>query len=174
MYEILHCSSHHPVVETQPAAGDCHGVCPYTPRLKWNMEQGRMQTGRKNWAIRTENWGLTLHLLPLRKGTHFSAWQNRFRDVAQPGSALAWGARGRKFESCRPDKKKTGLTKREACFLLEERQYECSTILIVATQEREPDTYDCSTFSGTLSHILFRIAIAGYLVRRFGRFDLIF
>ncbi len=26
-----------------------------------------------------------------------------FRDVAQPGSALAWGARGRKFESCRPD-----------------------------------------------------------------------
>ncbi len=28
----------------------------------------------------------------------------QFRDVAQPGSALAWGARGRKFESCRPDK----------------------------------------------------------------------
>ena len=27
------------------------------------------------------------------------------RDVAQPGSALAWGARGRKFESCRPDLK---------------------------------------------------------------------
>ncbi len=25
------------------------------------------------------------------------------RGVAQPGSALAWGARGRKFESCRPD-----------------------------------------------------------------------
>ena len=30
----------------------------------------------------------------------FGIW---FRDVAQPGSALAWGARGRKFESCRPD-----------------------------------------------------------------------
>ncbi len=29
-----------------------------------------------------------------------------FRDVAQPGSALAWGARGRKFESCRPDQLK--------------------------------------------------------------------
>lgn len=28
-----------------------------------------------------------------------------FRDVAQPGSALAWGARGRWFESSRPDKK---------------------------------------------------------------------
>ena len=27
----------------------------------------------------------------------------RFRDVAQPGSALAWGARGRWFESSRPD-----------------------------------------------------------------------
>ncbi len=27
------------------------------------------------------------------------------RDVAQPGSVLAWGARGRKFESCRPDKR---------------------------------------------------------------------
>ncbi len=27
------------------------------------------------------------------------------RDVAQPGSALAWGARGREFESRRPDNK---------------------------------------------------------------------
>ena len=27
-----------------------------------------------------------------------------FRDVAQPGSALAWGARGRWFESSRPDR----------------------------------------------------------------------
>ena len=25
------------------------------------------------------------------------------RDVAQPGSALAWGARGRRFKSSRPD-----------------------------------------------------------------------
>ncbi len=29
----------------------------------------------------------------------------RIRDVAQSGSVLAWGARGRKFESCHPDKK---------------------------------------------------------------------
>lgn len=28
------------------------------------------------------------------------------RDVAQPGSALAWGARGRWFESSRPDQRK--------------------------------------------------------------------
>gem|GEM_PF-2010564 len=27
------------------------------------------------------------------------------RVVAQPGSALVWGARGRKFESCPPDQK---------------------------------------------------------------------
>ncbi len=27
----------------------------------------------------------------------------RIRDVAQSGSVLAWGARGRKFESCHPD-----------------------------------------------------------------------
>lgn len=27
----------------------------------------------------------------------------RFRSVAQPGSARAWGARGRRFESCRSD-----------------------------------------------------------------------
>lgn len=39
---------------------------------------------------------LLLH--PLIRGTP------EVRDVAQPGSALAWGARGRKFESCRPDK----------------------------------------------------------------------
>lgn len=32
---------------------------------------------------------------------------NKVRDVAQPGSVLAWGARGRKFESCRPDKTDT-------------------------------------------------------------------
>jgi hypothetical protein len=30
-----------------------------------------------------------------------------FRGVAQPGSALVWGARGRKFKSCHPDKSKT-------------------------------------------------------------------
>ena len=30
-----------------------------------------------------------------------------FRDVAQPGSALAWGARGREFESRHPDQPKS-------------------------------------------------------------------
>ena len=31
------------------------------------------------------------------------------RDVAQSGSALAWGARGRRFESCHPDFQMTGV-----------------------------------------------------------------
>ncbi len=31
---------------------------------------------------------------------------NRFREVAQPGSALVWGARGRWFESSLPDQLK--------------------------------------------------------------------
>lgn len=29
----------------------------------------------------------------------------RCRGVAQPGRVLAWGARGRRFDSCRPDHK---------------------------------------------------------------------
>jgi hypothetical protein len=33
-------------------------------------------------------------------GVEFSGFH---RDVAQPGSALAWGARGREFKSRRPD-----------------------------------------------------------------------
>jgi hypothetical protein len=31
-----------------------------------------------------------------------------YRDVAQPGSALAWGARGRQFKSGRPDQNYSG------------------------------------------------------------------
>ncbi len=35
----------------------------------------------------------------------FAAALQKFRDVAQPGSAHVWGAWGRKFESCHPDQK---------------------------------------------------------------------
>jgi hypothetical protein len=34
-------------------------------------------------------------------------WISNRRDVAQPGRALAWGARGRQFKSARPDQFKT-------------------------------------------------------------------
>jgi hypothetical protein len=47
---------------------------------------------------------------PVGEQSAVGSWQlaicrlpTEVRDVAQPGSALAWGARGRKFESCRPD-----------------------------------------------------------------------
>ena len=33
----------------------------------------------------------------------FASFPNTIRDVAQPGSALHWGCRGRRFKSCRPD-----------------------------------------------------------------------
>ena len=35
--------------------------------------------------------------------------QGSCRGVAQPGSALAWGARGREFESRRPDQENQAL-----------------------------------------------------------------
>jgi len=37
--------------------------------------------------------------------------QNKYRGVAQLASALAWGARGRLFESDHPDKSKMRLSK---------------------------------------------------------------
>ena len=46
--------------------------------------------------------------------------QAQIRDVAQHGSALAWGARGRWFESSHPDKKKHLTTK---CFLYFKEQF---------------------------------------------------
>ena len=40
------------------------------------------------------------------------------RDVAQPGSALAWGARGRWFESSHPDRRSGAAVGRFAFFLV--------------------------------------------------------
>ena len=40
---------------------------------------------------------------PLRILPSFFQWQRANRGVAQLGSALAWGARGRRFKSYRPD-----------------------------------------------------------------------
>jgi DNA-binding transcriptional MerR regulator len=41
--------------------------------------------------------------LPQSDRWRFLCYNSRSRGVAQPGSALAWGARGREFESRRPD-----------------------------------------------------------------------
>ena|ERR1700733_402107 len=46
--------------------------------------------------------GKILELNPIRRKMHCSGFLPR-RDVAQPGRALAWGARGRQFKSARPD-----------------------------------------------------------------------
>ena len=45
------------------------------------------------------------NLWQIKKCCIFAVRKNRVRDVAQPGSALRSGRRGRKFESCHPDKK---------------------------------------------------------------------
>jgi hypothetical protein len=45
----------------------------------------------------------TLHCVAAGEGGIMRAAFFAGRDVAQPGSALAWGARGREFESRRPD-----------------------------------------------------------------------
>ena len=44
-------------------------------------------------------------------------YQGFFRDVAQSGSVLAWGARGRWFESSRPDFKKKSLAMLQGFFI---------------------------------------------------------
>src|SRR5690606_16909105 len=41
----------------------------------------------------------------------YTAKRQYRRGVAQPGSALAWGARGRRFESFRSDQQTQGLTR---------------------------------------------------------------
>jgi hypothetical protein len=44
----------------------------------------------------------------IRSGPSGERSPKGLRDVAQPGSALAWGARGRGFKSRRPDRRKEG------------------------------------------------------------------
>src|SRR6202795_1429515 len=59
--------------------------------------------------MRLQLEGLIKILRPWRAAEHklpkpfWAIIRSLGRGVAQPGSALAWGARGRKFESCRPD-----------------------------------------------------------------------
>lgn len=57
--------------------------------------------------------GLILHSPDLVSGVF------EYRGVAQLASALAWGARGRKFESSHPDQiKKAGLPKADRPFFI--------------------------------------------------------
>ena len=58
------------------------------------LRQLRVRLNRHYWC----KLGVTSKPLPVRSGRTFLS-----RDVAQPGRALAWGARGRQFKSARPD-----------------------------------------------------------------------
>ena len=72
------------------------------------------------------------------------------RGVAQPGSALVWGARGRKFESCLPDERKTSgeargfLIQKKGCshslfFELKNQAREASRVFVQSpTSQRSP------------------------------------
>ena len=62
------------------------------------------QTGEAPVAARPP-WQQDL-VVEFRMSTPFEhSGSNQCRDVAQPGRALAWGARGRQFKSARPDQK---------------------------------------------------------------------
>jgi hypothetical protein len=58
-------------------------------------------------------WGLTALVgsNPTRSAPAVPQSAGWFRDVAQPGRALASGARGRRFKSARPDYEEIGATK---------------------------------------------------------------
>ena len=51
---------------------------------------------------KTPMWKKTAHVIKKIVSLHLE----KGRDVAQPGSALRSGRRGRKFESCHPDQQK--------------------------------------------------------------------
>ena len=59
----------------------------------------------KDWKLMTKDKIFFTKPLSNKKKLYFCSPKNRVRDVAQPGSALRSGRRGRKFESCHPDKK---------------------------------------------------------------------
>jgi hypothetical protein len=58
---------------------------------QWSSESGGPQSFRAGVKFRSKTPSAALAAEPFR------------RDVAQPGRALAWGARGRQFKSARPD-----------------------------------------------------------------------
>ena len=72
------------------------------------------------------------------------------RGVAQPGSALAWGARGRRFESFRPDQEFKGL-----------QHFCCNPFLFCARHGRH--TCECTSCCGLVTQGLAPSVTAGSL-----------
>ena len=65
-----------------------------------------------------KNWSTRLYLSSNKNNLFLDYF---FRDVAQLGSALGWGPRGRRFKSCHPDKGKSFQTDVWRDFLFSER-----------------------------------------------------
>ena len=64
---------------------------------------------------------------------------SEIRGVAQPGSALAWGARGREFESRRPDQYLKGLQLNAVSpFLISARKWNWALIKHALVDFKEP------------------------------------
>ena len=73
-------------------------------RQRLEGEQGRAEASISGQIVRQVRLELEEVLLILRRGDfRYNACSSRCRGVAQPGSALPWGGRGREFESLRPD-----------------------------------------------------------------------
>ena len=93
----------------RPNFGHAHFIL----RIIFLKNAGKGKVGLFIWVLN----GLFLKIRQLGNGIFFFSilWGNyhisllflrsEFRDVAQPGSVHAWGAWGRRFKSCHPDRK---------------------------------------------------------------------
>jgi hypothetical protein len=73
------------------------------------------------------------------------------RGVAQPGSALAWGASGRRFKSCRPDSEAPGSTRESGG--PGASSFPGSNGLTTGSPSGEPDRSPASLISAALAAI---------------------
>ncbi len=78
-----------------------------SPRRPVATSPGLRSGGRtRRSCVRVRRSGLSKResdaMIPPRCGIRLW-WRGLIRDVAQPGSALDWGSRGRRFESCHPE-----------------------------------------------------------------------
>ena len=82
-------------------------VQPSTARLRRNKAcSPRPTRSAPNCSRSARCWSADNFLHAVLGEPHSAGYNSRLsRGVAQPGSALAWGARGREFESRRPDQK---------------------------------------------------------------------
>ena len=81
-------------------------IDPVEKKIQFALLRGAQKKKQKRLTARLKPPPRFVEALWCRisKSTPFDAsGSNQCRDVAQPGRALAWGARGRQFKSARPD-----------------------------------------------------------------------